>query len=176
MKIICVMVMSLDGKTTKGTSNRLPEWTSREDQAHFAKIIAENNCIIMGSKTYLAAKPMMKHSPSKLRIIMTGHPEKFADQAIREQLEFTHDQPKEILNKLAKKGYQQVILAGGANTNRLFFQQNLVDELWVTIEPKLFGAGNSVIGDQTVDIELQLEHMEKINNLGTLLLKYKITD
>lgn len=35
MKVILVMVMSVDGNITKGVEEKIYEWTSKEDQRYF---------------------------------------------------------------------------------------------------------------------------------------------
>jgi len=65
------------------------------------------------------------------------------------------------------------LLLGGASLNNSFFKANFVNELWLTLEPKLFGSGNDLAGNAELDINLELFEMEKLNSQGTLLLKYK---
>jgi dihydrofolate reductase len=173
MKIVLAMVASIDGKTTKWNSSDLHSWTSKEDQDYFSKLIEQNNCIIMGRKTYEAAKNMMKHSSSKLRIVLTSDPKKYEIEQIPNQLEFTSEQPHELIKRL-EQNYSSTLLVGGAEINSLFLKENLVNELWLTIEPKVFGKGNSLIGEKEIDINMKLLSIEKLNGQGTLLLRYAI--
>lgn len=175
MKVILAMVMSADGKTTKWNNPRLYEWTSKEDQNHFFSLIKKNKVIIMGRKTFIAAKSVMKLSPKKLRIILTKTPEKYADLKVAGQLEFTNDSPEEIIKKLKSRGYTEVLLAGGEHVNALFFKAKLINEVWLTIEPAIFGSGNGLVVGEKLDIRMQLKDIKKLNNNGTILLKYQVT-
>jgi dihydrofolate reductase len=71
--------------------------------------------------------------------------------------------------------YKKILLVGGATINGLFLKDKLVDEFYLTIEPRLFGTGKNIIEKQILNTKMTLMNVKKINNAGTLLLKYKIT-
>jgi len=174
MKLILVMVTSLDGRSTKGTITSTHGWNSPEDQRHFQNVVENASLIIMGSKTYEAAREHMEHKDGRLRVVITRSPEKYASEQIEGKLEFTNENPKDLINRLESKGYATGCLVGGANTNTEFFKQNLVTELWQTLEPKMLGKGNGIIGEEETDISLELIESKKLNDRGTLLLKYRV--
>lgn len=170
-----VMVMSVDGKITKWNSvGDVSTWTSTEDKAHFGSLISNCTAMIMGKNTYIAAKDMIKLSPKVLRLVMTKNPEKYRKLAVPGQLEFTNKSAKRIITYLEKQGNTQALLLGGSTVNATFFQAKLVNEIQLTIEPKLFGNGLPLIANEKLDIDLRLESIKKLNDTGTLLLKYKV--
>jgi dihydrofolate reductase len=175
MKIILVTVISLDGKTTKGNTVNSNQWASKEDQMHFESAKSANNLIVMGRATYEAAREIIKLEKGKLRVVLTRNPEKFKKLTVPGQLEFSKETPKALVKRLEKQGYKQMLLVAGANVNGLFFKANLVDEVWLTVEPKIFGSGNNLLEGVSVDVQLALQSIKKLNQSGTLLLKYKIT-
>ncbi len=63
MKVILVMVMSVDGKTTKWGDSKIHGWTSKEDHQFFFALLKRERLLIMGRKTYQAARLKMKLSP-----------------------------------------------------------------------------------------------------------------
>lgn len=175
MKLILVMVTSLDGRSTqRGKGADIHSWTSKEDQNHFAKIIGDAKLVIMGSTTYEAARGGMQHAEGKLRIVITRNPSKYDSEKIPGQLEFTNESPVELVKRLKGQGYQEAYLVGGAYTNTEFFTTGLVTELWQTLEPKILGLGNGIVGEEIVDTTLKLISFEKMNERGTLLLKYAV--
>jgi dihydrofolate reductase len=174
MKVILVMVSSLNGKTTKGQTEGTSSWASPEDQAYFFQTLQDNNLLIMGSKTYEVAKPEMKLTSDRLRVILTSRPEDYKTDIIDGQLEFSSEQPTTLLKHLEERGYHQAVLLGGARTNTEFFKEDLVSELWLTLEPKIFGTGNDLFSELNLNLNLELINLEKINNSGTLLLKYHV--
>jgi dihydrofolate reductase len=173
MKIILAMVLSVDGKSTK---HDLPDqsWASSEDQKHLSKLVSENNLILMGGRTYELAKSHIKPSEAKLRIVVTHNPEKFSADKIDGQLEFVNGSVREIVGDLEDKGYKQMLLLSGENLNKEFFENNLIDEIYLTVEPKIFGSGKGVVAESNLDINLQLMEIEKLNEQGTLLFHYKV--
>lgn len=174
MKVTCVMVSSLNGKTTNGNDPTIHSWTSVEDQQYFSRLIEQAQVIIMGRNTYEQAKTFMQHRQGRLRIILTSHPAKYADQAIPDQLEFSSDSPSLLLTKLAQRGFTQALLVGGATTNTAFLKEHLIDELLLTLEPVLFESGTSLFAEEAMETKLKLLSMKKLNEKGTLLLKYTI--
>jgi len=174
MKVTMAMLATVDGRTTKGNESNIYTWTSPEDQKYFFSLINEHNVIVMGGKTYEAVHSRIKLEEKKLRIILTRRPEKYNSQTVEGQLEFSGETPRQLVKRLTSIGYKEILLVGGSIINGLFLKQNLVDELYLTIEPKLFGSGKNIIEGQLLNKSLRLISVKKLNKVGTLLLKYKI--
>lgn len=173
MKIVLAMVESADGKTTHGSDPKVFHWTSKEDQAHFHELVAKAKLIIMGSKTYEAAKKMLQLEKGKLRVVFTHDPSQFAAQTVPGQLEFTNETPQALVARLEKMGYTEMLLASGAQINGLFFDAGLVNEILLTVEPKLLGEGNPISRQKNIT-NMKLLSVKKLNDQGTLLLHYSI--
>ncbi|MEK7177457.1 MAG: dihydrofolate reductase [Patescibacteria group bacterium] len=173
MKVTMVMLSSADGKTTKGDESNIYTWTSVEDQKYFFSLIEKHNLILMGRSTYEAVRSRIKLQKKKLRIVLTHNPKKYLKQSVKDILEFTDEKPQDLINRLSKKGYKKMLLVGGSIVNGLFLKYNLVNELYLTIEPKIFGSGKSIVEGQLLDRSLRLISVKKMNKIGTLLLKYK---
>lgn len=174
MKIILAMVMSLDGKTTRWDGDRISRWTSKEDQAHFFALLEKHEVIIMGRKTFEAVKSAIKLSPEHLRVVITHTPEKYSEFIVGNQLEFTKNLPFQLLEKLKRRGYNNILLVGGEQVNTSFFKEKLIDELWLTVEPVLFGNGNSLLSTERLHVSMKLKEIQRLNKKGTLLLKYEV--
>lgn len=174
MKVMMVMLSSVDGKTTWGNNPNVYSWSSIEDQRHFFSLVKKNDLIVMGRATYEAVHSQIKLQEKKLRIVLTRQPEKFKKVMIRNQLEFSNKSPEQLIKRLTLLGYKKILLVGGSIINGLFLKQNLVDELYLTIEPKIFGNGKNLVEGQSLNHKLQLINVKKLNKAGTLLLKYKV--
>lgn len=174
MKIAIVLVSSLNAKTTKGNDPHQHTWASREDQDHFYKEIKKAQLIIMGRKTYEVAKPHIVLTPKTLRVVLTKSPEKYSKKQVKNQLEFSSDNPKTLVKELEKRGYKKALLVGGEKTNTQFLKDNLVNYIHLTIEPFLFGSGKSIVSESQLVKNLTLESTKKLNKQGTLLAKYKV--
>ena len=69
-------------------------------------------------------------------------------------------------------GYRQALLGGGTYLNTLFLEKKLIDEIILTIEPKIFGDGLSLFS-KDFNIELQLLEVKQIN-ANAIMLRYKV--
>jgi dihydrofolate reductase len=174
MKIVLAIVTSIDGKSTKG--NFPPAiWASNEDQKHFLSLISKYSLIVMGGNTYKSVRSDIRLSKNKLRVILTRNPKKFEKDNIPGQLEFSGESPRQLVKRLKFEGYKEMLLVSGAFLNTVFFKEKLIDELYLTIEPKIFGKGKGIIDNtEKLDINLKLISIKKLNSQGTLLLKYKV--
>lgn len=94
-------------------------------------------------------------------------------QNVAGALEFTNSQPRELVQQLERRGFQQIILGGGATVNGLFLKENLIDEIWLTIEPKIFGEGLSLFKDVDVDLDLELIEIKPLDK-NIIHVRYKI--
>lgn len=164
------MVSSLNGRITKGNSNESQWWASKEDQKNFHGLLKKAKLIVMGSKTYEASKKNIILTSNKLRVILTRHPKK----SIPNILEFTNDAPKQLVTKLSKRGYKELLLVGGGEINSLFLKAKLVNELYLTLEPVIFGTGKLLTSDGTFNSNLKLVSSKKLNSNGTLLCRYEV--
>ena len=165
MNVTLVMALTLDGKIAKGPDH-YPDWTGTEDKQLFAGISKKAGVVIMGSKTFdTFGKPL----PKRKNIVLSRNKNRLSEW---ENLVYTDKKPAEILKDLEEQGYSDVVLAGGAIINSLFAREKLIDEIIVTVSPKIFGNGISLF---TEDISMDLE-LKETERVGTDLvcLKYKV--
>lgn len=172
MKIILVMVQSLNGKITAGVGSRVHDWSSKEDRRYFAALKEKARLIIMGRKTYEAAGGRITLSPRTLRVVLTKNPRGYTRETVVGQLEFAGNSPKVLIQKLKRRGYRKAFLVGGAEINSAFLKAKLVNELWLTLEPLILGAGKNLVTEEHFKKQLELKSVKKLNKKGTLLLKY----
>jgi dihydrofolate reductase len=172
MKTILIFVSSLDGKVTKWGEPNVRLWSSHQDQDYYKKVWNESRLIVMGSSTFNA--DTFNPSPDHQIIIMTSHPDRYKSYEVPGQMEFTNETPVELSSRFATKGHQQMLVVGGPHIATSFLKEQLIDELWLTIEPKIFGTGENFATDAKLDIDLRLIQSEKVNDQGTLITKYAV--
>ena len=161
------MALTVDGKIAKNDKH-FANWTSKADKKSFVKTTKKSGVIIMGRKTYATfPKPL----PDRLNVVLTQNPQNHED--IPDLVEFTNSKPQDLLDNLEKKGYESAILGGGSTINSLFIKNQLVDELLLTIEPKLFGQGVDLFKNVDLNLDLKLLNCEKLDE-NVLQLRYKI--
>ena len=172
MKTILIFVSSLDGKITKWGASNVRLWTSHQDQDYYKNVLNESKLVVMGSNTFNA--DTFKPSANHQLIIMTSHVDKYKNLEISGQIEFTKESPNELTDRFISNGHQQMLVVGGPHVATSFLKEQLIDELWLTLEPKIFGTGGNFATDVNLDINLHLIHCEKVNNQGTLITKYAV--
>jgi dihydrofolate reductase len=171
MKTILIFVSTLDGKVTKWGEPHVKLWSSHQDQEYYKKTWNEARLIVMGSNTFTAGSfPSLDHQ----LIVMTGHPDKYKNLKNPGQVEFTSESPAKLTERFKSKGYEQMLVVGGPHVATSFLKEQLIDELWLTLEPKIFGTGGNFVTDVKLDINLHLLHYEKVNEQGTLITKYAV--
>jgi len=153
MKLILLMAMTLDGKIAK-SADHFPDWTGSADKKLFARLSRQAGVVIMGSKTFdTIGKPL----PDRKNIILSRDKTRSSKW---DNLVYTDRAPGQIMLDLKQDGFQEAVLAGGATVNSLFAEAGLIDEIIITVSPKIFGRGISLFATD-VSMELELKEMEK---------------
>jgi dihydrofolate reductase len=166
MRVLLLAAMTIDGKIARAT-HEVIKWNSPEDKSMFMRVSQESGVLIMGRNTY---ETLERPLPERLHIVLTH---RTMNRPSPEQVEFTSAPPADILADLERRGYQTVILAGGAATNRVFIDAGLVDELWLTLEPLAFGTGISLLGETPLHLRLRLIQSEHLSE-SSLQLRYQV--
>jgi len=157
MRIICLAALTLDGKLAR-TAEHFVNWSSKEDKRLFMRTSKEAGVLIVGHNTY---KTLPGPLPGRLHMVLTTHPA--AQMAIPGVVEFTSAAPPAVVADLAARGYTSAVLGGGGQINRLFLEYDLIDEIWLTVEPLIFGDGVGLFAGQPLDRRARLIHLEQLN-------------
>jgi dihydrofolate reductase len=170
LHITLAYVASVNGKITKGDNPDVHTWSSKEDREHFDGLRAEHDVIVIDRKTYETVKP--EPVRGKLRVVFTSTPERF--KTVPGQLEFVDEAPSALVERLSNEGYKKMLIAGGATLSGSFLAAGLVDDLYLSFEPVLFGSGRPMIITGMPDIPLQLQSLQRLNEQGTILAHYTL--
>ena len=135
MKVILIAAISADGKIAEKTDQSSLDWTSKEDTKFFIEKTKEAGTVVMGRKTFATINKPLK---GRRVIVMTRDPGK---ETPMPGVEFTNDEPQTLVNKLEQEGVAELALAGGSSIYGQFLQAGLVTDVFLTIEPVLFGSG-----------------------------------
>ena len=79
----------------------------------------------------------------------------------------------EFVRELKSQSGKDIYLCGGADLATLFFEEKLIDEVVLKLNPALFGAGIPLLCRSDKLIELELTD-SKIYETGVLLLHYRV--
>jgi len=168
MNIIILSVVTLDGKIARN-EHHFSGWSSKEDKRIFSTTTREAKVMIVGRNTFDTLPALL---PGRLHIVLTTHTE--GKTNIPGQLEYTSQSPEEIVAGLEGRGYTRAMVAGGALVNALFLKAGLVDEIWLTVEPLIFGSGIDLFRGFDFDLRARLLRVEKLSESGTVHLRYSL--
>ena len=162
--VTLIMAMTADGKIAKN-STQLANWTSHEDKKLFVEISKQHGVIMMGENTF---NTFPKPLPGRLNVVFTKqeNPEEI------NEVKWVSGEPEKVLEELEILGYKSALLGGGATLNSLFLKNKLINEIILTVEPKIFGSGLSLFNED-INADLELITMKKLNE-NTIMLKYKV--
>ena len=167
-KYIAIAAITIDGKIAKGPKH-FSDWTSPEDKKFMRALLDKCDVIIVGNNTYKTAiKPLSKRNC----IVFTSKTSSTSRKSNR--LLYCNPARTDIKKIISKLKYHNVAILGGAQTYTYCLENNLLDELYLTIEPIIFGKGiNLFTSSNSVDFRLKLVSIQKLNKQGSLLLHYR---
>jgi len=203
MFVFINMAISIDGKITSYNYEK-PHFTWRTDRDRMQRLRAQADAVLIGANTLRAEDPPMhirdpQLNKTLLPIVMTRSGElnansKFFQQpcvvATCDRADLTLPATAEIwrlgkdqvdvhqlLERLQQRGVYKLLIEGGGEVVWEFFKEQLVDEIYVTLAPVLFGgkAPSFLVGDgfdMQHFVHLQLLSVEQI--AGELFCHYKV--
>nr|AIA12731.1 Dihydrofolate reductase [uncultured bacterium]AIA12957.1 Dihydrofolate reductase [uncultured bacterium] len=160
MKVFLVAAITADGFIGRD-SGHLADWTSPEDKKLFVRLTKQAGTMVMGSKTFATIGRAL---PGRKTIVYTSKPDEFNTEGV----EATNESPIELVARLENEGVEALAVCGGASIYALFMSAGVVDELYLTVEPLLFGTGVPLFSDQ-LDCKLSLLELDKLNEHSVLL-------
>jgi dihydrofolate reductase len=158
-----IIATSLDGYIARFENDFSLDWTSPEDKKFFIERTKKAGVVIFGKKTYETISHPLKE---RLNIV-------YSRDKKYEGVEITQKSPKELLVELEARGFSEVAICGGASIYTLFMKAGVVNEIYLTIEPVIFGKGIKLFNEK-INYNLKLLETKKLNDSGTLLLHYKV--
>ncbi|HTF21635.1 MAG TPA: dihydrofolate reductase [Chryseolinea sp.] len=169
MKIGIYIATSANGMISN--SRNVPDWLSAEYGYGFDAICERMKAVIMGRKTYNILDP--DYLPLKVggTIVVLTHDVR--TRPANESVMFTNKTPKEIVAMLEAMGHIEAVIIGGALTMSQFINDGLVDDLYIVMEPVIFGNGLRLLTDIELESKLTLLEVTKMND-GTIELHYEM--
>src|SRR3990167_1887408 len=165
MHCIAIAAVTIDGKIAIH-SGHLSDWTSPEDKDFLHEMLDKSDVVIVGNNTYKTAiEPLSKRNC----IVFTASVRTSEHKS--DMLTYCNPASSDCIPLMGK--YEEVAVLGGTQTYTFFLENDLLDELYLTIEPIIFGRGLNLF-ESTKDVlaNFRLESTKKLNEKGTLLLHY----
>ncbi|MDQ3930308.1 MAG: dihydrofolate reductase family protein [Chloroflexota bacterium] len=166
MKVILMAAVTIDGKIARH-EHHFVDWSSKEDKKLFMQTSKRAGVVILGNNTF---ETFPSPLPGRLHVVLTTNVTDKPQQP--GEIEFTDRSPQEIVADLEGRGYTEAVLTGGAQVNALFLAANMVDEIWLTVEPHIFGLGIDLFRGVPFDLRATLLEVRQLNEGGSVLLRY----
>jgi len=140
---------------------------SKEEWQNFSKMVKSARNLVIGRKTYEAMKENDEFSKigNPFMVIVSS---KSLGPGVT-----TVGSPKEALRMLKKEKYETALVAGGGKLNSSFLKEKLVDEIYLDIEPLIFGKGIRLFSEDDLDAKLELLGTKSISQ-NTVQLHYAV--
>ena len=169
MKVFIIAALTADGFIAKNPGQSTLTWRSKGDRQFFIAKTKEARVVVMGLNT---AKTSKRPMPDRLNIIYAKSKEELPHWKEFEGWEVTQKEPSALLQELSERGYEQVAICGGSTIYTMFMQAGVVDILYLTVEPVLFGQGMNIFNKE-IDAKLQLVSTQTLED-STILQKYNV--
>jgi dihydrofolate reductase len=168
MKIILYMAMTVNGMIAKSDDNT--SWVSKEEWDSYSAAVRKAGCLVIGRRTYniLTNQPEFSEFEN-VKIIAVSKERKNINLVDSKHL--VAKSPKEALNML--KDFKEIIVAGGGELNYHFIKENLVDEIYLDIEPLIFGKGIKLFAEGDFEKTLEFVGSKRISD-NVIQLHYKV--
>ena len=165
---IAIAAVTIDGKIARH-KHHFSGWTSREDKNFLHKMLDSCDCVIVGNNTYKAAKKPLSRRNC---IVLTSKVKSFS--RISKKLLYCNPTKTDMRMLIIKNDYRRIAILGGAQTYYYCLKHNMLDELYLTIEPIVFGKGIGLfLESSSLGTKFKLMSSKKLNKKGTILLIYK---
>jgi dihydrofolate reductase len=161
MTAFIIAALTADGFIAK-SSQHLTDWTSKEDKHFFVEKTKQAGVVVFGQNTFETIGKPLK---DRLTIV-------YSKDKQYEGVEVTQKPPRELLEDLEKRGYKEVAICGGATIYTIFMEAGVVDKLYLSVEPVLFGQGLTLFNKE-LDKKLELVSVQKLGD-HTVLLEYNV--
>lgn len=171
MQISLIAAMTADGFIGRSETDKSFDWTSGEDKKFYIEKLKKSDVIVMGRKTF---ETFSRYPKDSHWIIYTKNKEGLKKpQSKNVIVETTTLSSKNLIEKLEEEGKKEVLICGGSSIYTMFLKSRMVDKLYLTIEPVLFGNGVKLFGDDLGQVNLKLIKTHHLST-QTIVLEYEV--
>lgn len=165
------MAMSVNGYIAN-KDNETP-W-SKVEWVSFSQCVKRTGNMIIGRKTYeiMEKKKEFSDLGNPLVIVVSRIKSKNKGGDEWKNIMFVST-PKEALKILMDKEYTTAMIVGGSEINTSFMKENLVDEIFLDVEPVIFGTGIPLFVADNFEMKLDLVNVTNLSE-NTIQLHYKV--
>lgn len=168
MRCIAIAAATIDGKIALDAGH-FSDWTSREDKDFLHEMLDKSDVVVVGNNTYKTAiEPLSKRNC----IVLTSSVA--TTERKNEKLLLWNPAGISYASVLQNTEIETVAILGGTQTYTYFLENDLLDEIYLTIEPLVFGRGLPLFeSSKDAQLRFRLESTKQLNDAGSILLHYQ---
>lgn len=171
MKVILYMATTINGLIAKEDDDA--DWVTETVWTNYCGIIKKHGNMIIGRRTYEVMLKNDEFNRSNLNevktIVLSKSPIRIHNPKSISVVKF----PKEALAMLEKQGFKTLMVCGGGGVNASFMTENLVDEIYLDVEPIVFGRGIRLFAEADFERKLELLGTKKLSG-NEVQLHYQV--
>ncbi|HBO99850.1 MAG: Bifunctional deaminase-reductase domain protein [Candidatus Uhrbacteria bacterium GW2011_GWA2_41_10] len=166
MKVILYIAITANGMIA-GTDDET-SWLTKEEADSYCTIVREAGCLIVGRRTYyiLTKQPEFQEFKNAKLVVVSHN-----DVELIDSRHIVARTPQEAIEVLSD--FPEVIVAGGGILNASFLADNLIDEMYIDIEPVVIGKGIPLFKGQDFERNLKLLGQRTLSE-NEIQLHYKV--
>ncbi|OGH88342.1 MAG: hypothetical protein A3J93_04790 [Candidatus Magasanikbacteria bacterium RIFOXYC2_FULL_42_28] len=165
---LLLAAVTIDGKIAKNSGHLSTRWTSDEDKNHLHAILDKSDLVVVGNNTYKTAyRPLRQRNC----VVFTRSVKTTAQKNAK--CLYLNPSAVDIKKWLAQSPYKKIAILGGTATYNLFLEKKLISDIYLTIEPVIFGTGLGLFDTNLKNFQrFKLLSIKKLNRRGSILLHY----
>ncbi len=166
MNVVLYMAMTANGMIA--TLDDDTSWVTKTEWESFSGMIKKHGNMVLGRRTYEIMVKNDEFAKSKLdkikTVVVTHKPLKAHNQkSVSAVNSSMANSPQEALAILKKEGYKTAMICGGGGLNTSFMKERLVDEIYLDLEPIIFGRGIRLFAEADFETKLKLIGTKKLS-------------
>jgi dihydrofolate reductase len=169
MKVILYMASTMNGIIARSDDDR--SFVSKVNWEGFSAIAQRTGNLVVGRRTYelMVKEGDLERLPDVKVVVVTNNQDYVPSHPAHKIVHL----PQEAILTLEGEGMQEVLVAGGGGMNASFMEQNLLDEIYVDIEPWIIGKGIPLFAPGYFEAPLILKDLKRSDNTAQLHYEVK---
>lgn len=162
MFIKLIMVQSINGVVNQKDYFK---WNSKEDLLFLKQEVNSSDSLIISRETYNLNPKFYEKKPC---LILNRETER-----IENNLFFSKYSADKVKKFITSHNFRNTLLLGGPTINTFFINDDLIDEISITIEPIVLNGDINIFDNQKIKVlrNFKIKDFKKLNS-NTLLIKY----
>jgi dihydrofolate reductase len=177
VKVSVFVATSIDGFIARKDGaldwlDKASKGVQKSEDCGFNAFLSSVDAMIMGRKTFEFVRDsgQWPYRGKKLIILSSGTTS--VPESLKDDVTISHEKPKPLLKRLSQDGIQHVYVDGGKTING-FLNEQLIDEIIITVMPVSIGQGIALFDHSNGDIELTLRSSKTYTG-GIVQLHYTV--